>query len=109
MTDWARIQTRDTGEGVTGYSVRPDLWWPPGQEVRGPNDVALVEWHRTTSAWILRNWADQAEDQGLGDPGVAEALVLAGQVRRSRSPDWASPDLTSPDLWTSCPRPEGSQ
>ena len=106
MTDWARIQTRDTGEGVTGYSVRPDLWWPPGQEVRGPNDVALVEWHRTTSAWLLRNWADQAEALGLGGPGVAEALVLAGRV--SRAPDWASLDLISPDLWTSCPRPEGS-
>lgn len=72
MTDWARIQTRETGEGVTGYSV-------------------------------------QAEALGLGGPGVAEALVLAGQVRVGHSPDWASPDLTSPDLWASCPRPEGSQ
>ena len=89
MTDWARIQTRETGEGVTGYSVRPDLWWPPGQEVRGPDGTPLAEWHYTTSAWVLRGWADQAA-----------TMVLQGHmdiVERQEG-----------QIWEPCPRPEGS-
>lgn len=58
------------------WSVRPDLW-PPGQDV----------WVSDTGDWLA--YFGTSEDAvelhdaaalGGGDPGVAEALILAGRV-----------------------------
>lgn len=66
-----------------GYTVRPDIW-PLGSDI-------LVEWGALIEvpacvedrSWVkpmVTQWEREALDAGLGDPGVAEALVLAGHV-----------------------------
>ena len=94
MTDWAQTKTP---QSMTGYSVRPDIW-PPGTLVRALDGTPLAEWHYTTSAWVLRGWADQAAT--MATPGVAESMVLQGHmdiVERQEG-----------QIWEPCPRPEGS-
>lgn len=60
------------------YSVRPDLWGPGWAVELRSRSGTLTEWSHYRDH--LHGWAAKAEVQGLGDPGAAEALVLAGQV-----------------------------
>ena len=67
------------------FSVRPDLWGPGwAVELRYRSGI-LTRWSHYRDHLMV--WAAEAEVQGLGVPGTAEALVLAGHVLEY----WAPP------------------
>lgn len=59
------------------YSIRPDFWPPGWGDVRVPGQGYMAYY---ALPFGTRGLAAEAELQGLGDPGVAEAMVLAGDV-----------------------------
>ena len=61
--------------GRWAYTVRPDLW-PPGSRTYGRKAENLAR--RSWSVDLSRRELARALARGYGDPGVAEALVLAG-------------------------------
>ena len=86
MTAWASIRDENSWEWLA-WSARPDLW-PPGWDVWVDGD-----------GWEWLAYFGSAEDAvdayetmppGGADPGVAESLVLAGQVdvRTVPNPQW---------------------
>ena len=64
--------------GRWAYTVRPDLW-PPGSRTYGRKAENLAR--RSWSVDLSRRELARALARGYGDPGVAESLVLGGQVR----------------------------
>lgn len=63
------------------WSVRPDLWGPGVWARAGDphQDRTLANW--SPDIWEAQLEMSRARGSGIGDPGAAEALVLAGQVR----------------------------
>ena len=77
------------GKGAHAYSVRPDLWppgwvvWATGQGAPGARYMTFWDWEYTGPL--------PTPDTRYSGPGVAEALILAGQVRGGtvhRDLDW---------------------
>ena len=102
MTGWWTARTTSR-EVLWSYSVRPDLWGP-GLVVEYTtlyNVVMLAEWHWPDQLGQVTGWCAEAESLGLGDPGVAESLVLAGRVRLDTQ------GQAPADQWVPCPRPGG--
>ena len=62
-------------EHAKAWSVRPDLW-PPGTRTYGPGSENLAR--RSWSVDLSRRELARALARGYGDPGVGEALILAG-------------------------------
>ena len=78
MTGWWTARTISR-EVLWSYSVRPDLW-PAGSRVAlglAPVFLARKYHHQELAEAHLAS----ALAGGYGGPGVAEALVLGGQVR----------------------------
>ena len=61
--------------GRWAYTVRSDLW-PPGTRVYGGGFENLAR--RSWSVDLSRRELARALARGYGDPGVGEALILAG-------------------------------
>lgn len=72
-----RLQT-DLGAPYHGFSVRPDIWVPGSHaSIRSVRAYFLG---LTTDQEGARSALSACRDQGLADPGVAESMVLSGQL-----------------------------
>ena len=84
-------------ENAKAWSVRPDLWPPGSRAVASP----YGNWLRLASAYIGSTWNTLAPLEPYVVQGVAEALILAGQVGVDSS--GLRDQGHSLDWWTPCP------
>ena len=104
MTTWAKL-TR--APGWLAYSVRPDLWPPGWGDVYSPSSPAGADQLFADRVYLVYygtdanagSWYSRGQSRAVGDPGVAEALVLAGLVRYAPMSGWDR------HTWVPCEEP----
>ncbi len=76
-----------TCPGGRAFSVRPDLWGPGWEVVTTGGTAGIRRRYQFLADWTMTG-RGLGPTPGASEPGVAEALVLGGQVLVECSRPW---------------------